>query len=122
VLARAARRAVEVGDRIPPAVADALLDLAEAVRALEAALADTDRAADVRTPALRAAARATVELERTANMSVSTMVTVLRAAATDLLRGTGLTYEEAAEAVRRAADEALAAYEREEEDARRGGA
>jgi hypothetical protein len=111
VLARAARRAVEVGDAVPPEVAEALRELGTAVRALDRALADPGSAPDVRVHALRAAAGATVVLERTANMSVSTMVAILRAAATDLMRGTGMSYEEAADAVRAAAREALDRYE-----------
>ncbi len=51
-------------------------------------------------PALRAAATATVVLEGTANLSVSVIVGQIRSTATDLLTGTGMSYEEAVEAVR----------------------
>ena len=53
-------------------------------------------------PALRAAATATVVLEGTANLSVSVIVGQIRSTATDLLTGTGMSYEEAVEAVRSA--------------------
>ena len=56
--------------------------------------------------ALRAAARATRVLEGTGNLSVSVLVGQVRSTAVDLLRGTGLSYDEASQAVRRAAQEA----------------
>jgi hypothetical protein len=54
----------------------------------------------VREPALRAAATATHVLEGTTNLSVSVIVGQVRSTATDLLTVIGLSYEEAAEAVR----------------------
>ena len=59
----------------------------------------------MRTPALRAAARATLVLEETGNLSVTVVVGQVRSTAVDLLRGSGLTYEEAAGLVREAARE-----------------
>ena len=59
-------------------------------------------------PALRAAGRATRVLERTGNLSVSVIVGQVRSTAVDLLRGTGLSYEEATVAVRAAVREAEA--------------
>jgi uncharacterized membrane protein YgaE (UPF0421/DUF939 family) len=105
VLARAARRAVDLGDNVPEGVHDALADLAAAVRALDEVLCDTDasRAASVREPALRAAATATLVLEQTGNMSVSVIVGQIRSTAVDILRGSGMSYREAADAVRAAA-------------------
>ncbi len=108
VLARGARRAVQLDETVPPAIGDALRDLAVAVRELDGALEDPERAAQVRDPALRAAATATVVLEGTGNLSVSVLVGQIRSTAVDLLRGSGLTYEAAAEAVRHAAREAAA--------------
>ena len=58
-----------------------------------------------RAPALRAAARATLVLEATGNLSVTVVVGQVRSTAVDLLRGSGLTYEQAAEQVREAAAE-----------------
>jgi hypothetical protein len=99
VLARGAIRAIRLDDNVPPEVAAALRDLAVAVRAFDAALeGDAER---VREPALRAAARATLVLESTGNLSVSVIVGQVRSTATDLLAATGMTHDEAAEAVRR---------------------
>jgi len=102
VLARAALRGVRLSENLPPEISDAVRELAEAVRALRAALEDPSRAPDVRGPALRAAARATVVLEHTGNLSVTVVVGQVRSTAVDLLRGSGLTYEEAVAAVREA--------------------
>jgi uncharacterized membrane protein YgaE (UPF0421/DUF939 family) len=105
VLARGARRAIDLEENVPPDVADALRDLAAAVRALGDALDDPDRAAAVREPALRAAGKATHVLETTGNMSVSVIVGQIRSTAVDLLRGSGMSFDEAAEAVRGAVAE-----------------
>ena len=107
VLARGAVRGARLEENLPPGVAAAIRDLAEAVSALRGALADPDRADTVRDPALRAAAGATRVLEETGNLSVTVVVGQIRSTAVDLLRGSGLTYEQAAELVREAAREAL---------------
>ncbi|HET6546895.1 MAG TPA: FUSC family protein [Solirubrobacter sp.] len=103
VLARGAMRAIALGDNVPPEVAEALDDLAAAVRALRGALATGKDFDAVREPALRAAASATTVLEGTTNLSVSVIVGQVRSTATDLLTGIGLSYQEAADAVRSAA-------------------
>jgi hypothetical protein len=103
VLARGARRAIDLDENVPPDVAEALRELAAAVRALGTALDDPERAGAVREPALRAAGRATLVLQSTGNMSVSVIVGQIRSTAVDLLRGIGMSYDEAAEAVRGAA-------------------
>jgi uncharacterized membrane protein YgaE (UPF0421/DUF939 family) len=105
VLARGTVRGARLGENLPPAVATAIRDLAEAVSALREALADPDRSDAVRAPALRAAARATRVLEETGNLSVTVVVGQVRSTAVDLLRGSGLTYEQAAGLVREAARE-----------------
>jgi uncharacterized membrane protein YgaE (UPF0421/DUF939 family) len=105
VLARGVLRGARLGENLPPAVADAVRDLAEAVRALREALEDPERADAVRTPALHAAATATRVLEETGNLSVTVVVGQVRSTAVDLLRGSGLTYDEAASLVREAARE-----------------
>ena len=74
-------------------VAAAIRDLAEAVSKLREALIDPERADAVREPALRAAARATLVLQETGNLSVTVVVGQVRSTAVDLLRGSGLTYE-----------------------------
>ena len=86
----------------------ALRELAAAVRGLGEALDDPNRADAVREHALRAAAKATLVLKRTSNMSVSVIVGQVRSTAVDLLRGSGMSYDEAADAVREAAAEAEA--------------
>ncbi len=57
----------------------------------------------MREPALRAAAQATLVLEQTGNLSVNAIVVQVRAAAVDLLRGSGVTREESERLVREAA-------------------
>jgi uncharacterized membrane protein YgaE (UPF0421/DUF939 family) len=106
VLARGARRAIDLDDNVPPEIADALRSLAEAVRALRSAIDDPARAAAVREPAIRAAGQATLVLERTGNLSVSVIVGQVRSTAVDLLGGSGMSYDEAADAVRGAVREA----------------
>ena len=102
MLARGAVRAVSLGDNVPPEVADAIEDLAQAVLALERALEDGASVEPVRELALRAAATASEVLERTGNLSVSVIVGQIRSTAVDLLAGTGLESAEAIEAVRAA--------------------
>jgi uncharacterized membrane protein YgaE (UPF0421/DUF939 family) len=100
VLARGARRAIDLDENVPPETAAALRSLADAVRALRGALEDSGRVEEVRVPALRAAGQATLVLERTGNLSVSVIVGQVRSTAVDLLRGTGMSYEKATAAVR----------------------
>ncbi|HEX6027348.1 MAG TPA: FUSC family protein [Solirubrobacter sp.] len=105
VLARGSMRALALDENVPPDVADALEDLARAVRALAHALETGKDLEAVRAPSLRAAATATRVLETTTNMSVSVIVGQIRSTATDLLTGLGMSYEEAAGAVRAAAEQ-----------------
>ena len=105
VLARGVVRAARLGENLPPEIADAVRHLAAAVLALRGALEDPDRADEVRAPALHAAATATQVLEQTGNLSVTVVVGQVRSTAVDLLRGSGLTYDEAAALVREAARE-----------------
>jgi uncharacterized membrane protein YgaE (UPF0421/DUF939 family) len=105
VLARGARRAIDLDENVPPEVSDALRDLAAAVRALADALDDPDSGDAVREPALRAAGKATHVLESTGNLSVTVIVGQVRSTAVDLLRGSGMTYGEAVDAVRAAVAE-----------------
>jgi uncharacterized membrane protein YgaE (UPF0421/DUF939 family) len=102
VLARAAIRAVELDENVPPEVGEALGELAAAVRALAGALDSGSGFEAVREHAGRAAAIATHVLEGTANLSVSVIVGQIRSTATDLVAGTGLSYDEATSAVREA--------------------
>ena len=106
VLARGARRAIDLDENVPAEVSDALRELAVAVRALGIALDERGDAGAVREPALRAAGQATLVLQRTGNLSVSVIVGQIRSTAVDLLRGSGMSYEDAAAAVREAVREA----------------
>jgi uncharacterized membrane protein YgaE (UPF0421/DUF939 family) len=102
VLARGAIRALSLGESVPPEVADALEDLARAVLALEKTLDGGGSREAVREPALRAAATATLVLERTGNLSVSVIVGQIRSTAVDLLTGSGMDPAAAVDAVRAA--------------------
>jgi uncharacterized membrane protein YgaE (UPF0421/DUF939 family) len=106
VLARGTIRALSLDENVPPDIAGALRDLAAAVRALPAALDDNDAADAVLEPAVRAAAQATLVLESTGNMSVSVIVGQIRSTAADLVAATGMSYDDAAGAVREAIREA----------------
>jgi uncharacterized membrane protein YgaE (UPF0421/DUF939 family) len=102
-LSRGAVRAIAQGDNVPPPVPEAVRELADAVWRLETALDEGADETAVREPALRAAARATLVLEQTANLSVSVIVVQVRATAVDLLGGSGLDRHEAGRLVREAA-------------------
>jgi uncharacterized membrane protein YgaE (UPF0421/DUF939 family) len=101
-LSRGAVRALSQGDNVPPPVPEAVRELADAVWRLESTLDEGGDETAVREPALRAAARATLVLEQTANLSVSVIVVQVRATAVDLLRGSGLDRSEAEQEVREA--------------------
>jgi uncharacterized membrane protein YgaE (UPF0421/DUF939 family) len=105
VLARGTIRAIRLDENVPPPTAEAVRALADSVRAFEDALQDARRVERVRERALFAAATATLVLEGTGNLSVSVIVGQVRSTATDLLAGTGMTSDEAAEALRRAVHE-----------------
>jgi uncharacterized membrane protein YccC len=100
VLARAAVRAIEIGDRVPPEVAGAIRELREAVQSLEPWLDDPERSAAVIEPAVRAARHASAVLEQTTNLSVSVIVGQVRSTAVDLLRSVGMAPEEARARIR----------------------
>jgi uncharacterized membrane protein YgaE (UPF0421/DUF939 family) len=106
VLARGSIRAVRLDENVPPETAEAVQELAAAVRASAGALEDRRAVEHVRRHALRAAAVATLVLEGTGNLSVSVIVGQVRSTATDLLAATGVEPDEAADAVRRAVAEA----------------
>jgi hypothetical protein len=102
VLARAALRAIEVGDPIPGLVPDALEELAEAVRRVGEELRSEAGPGPAREAAVRAAACATRALDEEHNLGVSMIVGQVRATAVDLLRGLGLDRAEARQLVRQA--------------------
>ena len=102
-LSRAVVRALQFGDDVPAPMPEAIRDLSSAVRRLEESLDDPSGEVSVREPALRAAGQATLVLEQTGNLSVHAIVVQVRAAAVDLLRGSGVTREESERLVREAA-------------------
>lgn len=102
-LSRAVVRALALGDNVPAPMPEAIRDLSSAVRRLEESLDDPTGEISVREPALSAAAQATLVLERTGNLSANAIVVQVRAAAVDLLRGSGITREESERLVREAA-------------------
>ncbi|MGZ4272538.1 MAG: FUSC family protein [Solirubrobacteraceae bacterium] len=102
-LSRAVVRALAFGDNVPAPMPEAIRDLSSAVRRLEESLDDPSGEISVREPALRAAAQATLVLEQTGNLSANAIVVQVRAAAVDLLRGSGVTREESERLVREAA-------------------
>ncbi len=106
VLARGARRAVDLEAHVPPETFSALAALGDAVDALAPSLDDPDCAERARAHALRAAGEATLGLERTANLAASHIVAQVRATSYDLLRSLGVEGEDARAAVRQAAREA----------------
>jgi uncharacterized membrane protein YccC len=108
VLARGAIRAVRLDENIPPETAEAIRELAAAVRAAGDALDDERTVERIRRHALNAAATATLVLETTGNLSVSVIVGQVRSTATDLVAATGMDTDAAIDAVRSAADDALA--------------
>ena len=89
VLARAARRAIETGDNVPPGAIEAIECLADVARALGPGLPEGAGEERARADALRAAALATDALEQTSNLSASVIVSQVRSTAVDLLRGNG---------------------------------
>ena len=102
-LSRAVVRALAHGDNVPAPMPDAIRDLSDAVRRLEESLDDPSGEISIRGPALRAASQATLVLQQTGNLSANAIVVQVRAAAVDLLRGSGVTREEAERLVRDAA-------------------
>jgi uncharacterized membrane protein YgaE (UPF0421/DUF939 family) len=105
VLARASVRAVDLRDHVPELATDAIRDLAAATRALDRHLADPAPDSPAVDFALRAAARANAALEQTGNLSVNVIVGQVRATATDLMLGLGLSSGEAIARVRSARDD-----------------
>jgi uncharacterized membrane protein YgaE (UPF0421/DUF939 family) len=102
VLARASIRAIDLDEHVPELVCESVRDLAAATRALDRHLANPDPDSPAVDAALQAAARASAALEQTGNLSVNVIVGQVRATATDLLLGLGLTSEDAISRVRSA--------------------
>jgi uncharacterized membrane protein YgaE (UPF0421/DUF939 family) len=105
VLARGAIRAIDLQAGVPEETLVALRDLASATIALAPDPLNAARAARARAHALDAAGRATLGLERTANLSASVIVGQVRSIATDVVKALGATDGEAVDAVRAAVRE-----------------
>jgi uncharacterized membrane protein YgaE (UPF0421/DUF939 family) len=101
VLARGASRAITLEDATPEELPAALSELGAAFRQLLLYL-EGDDADEVRDHALRAAKLANAVLEETGNLSALHLVGQVRLIAVDVLRATGLSREDALEAVRSA--------------------
>lgn len=108
-LARGAVRATDLDANVADETVASLDDLAAAVAALGGALDDPDDSREAHAALLRAAGRATLGLERTANLSASVLVGQVRTIATDLLRALGVGDDEAVHQVRGAATRAAEA-------------
>lgn len=102
VLARAGVRAIDLDEHVPRAATDSIRDLSAAVSSLDQHLGGAPRHSATRDAALRAAATATAALDVTSNLAVSVIISQVRATATDLLIGLGMSREEAVDAVRSA--------------------
>jgi MoxR-like ATPase len=102
VLARAGIRAVDIDEHVPPVVTEAIRDLATAVRSLDLHLGGAPRRSATRAAALKAAATASAALDETSNLAVSVIISQVRATATDLLIGLGMSQDEAIAEVRSA--------------------
>jgi len=100
VLARRAVSALKRADAAPPpAVAEAVRLLADAVDELVRHLDEPEAETSSRRLALEAARRATAVLEDRNDLQTSALVAQVRSTAYDLLRGSGLTEDEASAAL-----------------------
>jgi hypothetical protein len=95
VLARRAASAVRRHGPAPPALADAVDRLADSLVELVRHLDDPEAETESRRVALDAARRATGVLDEDHSLSTSALVAQVRSTAVDLLRGSGLSEDEA---------------------------
>jgi uncharacterized membrane protein YgaE (UPF0421/DUF939 family) len=109
VLARRVLNAIRRGYRAPPELADAIALLGDAVMALGHQLEDPEAAAATRRLALEAAVKATSVLDQDPGLSMNVIIGQIRSTAIDLLRGSGLSGEEARNALDAAVQRAGAA-------------
>jgi len=106
VLARRVLSAVRRGRHAPPELADAIALLGDAVTALGNQLEDPDADAATRRLALEAAVKATAVLDDDPGLSTNVIIGQVRSTAIDLLRGSGLSGEEARNALDAAVERA----------------
>jgi uncharacterized membrane protein YgaE (UPF0421/DUF939 family) len=95
VLARRAVSAIRRHGPAPPALADAVDRLADSLVELVRHLDDPEAETESRRVALDAARRATAVLDEDHSLSTSALVAQVRSTAVDLLRGSGLSEDEA---------------------------
>jgi uncharacterized membrane protein YccC len=95
VLARRVLSAIRRGAGAPPELADAVALLGDAVLELGNQLEDPDRDSRTRRVALEAAVKATAVLETNPGLSINVIIGQVRSTAVDLLRGSGLSNDEA---------------------------
>ena len=108
VLARRTLSAIRRGRSAPPELANAVDLLAEAVRALGNQLDEPGGEAVTRRLALEAAVKATSVLDSDPGLSMNVIIGQVRSTAIDLLRGSGLSGEEARTALDAAVERASA--------------
>ncbi|MBA3424395.1 MAG: FUSC family protein [Rubrobacter sp.] len=106
VLARGAANATRRGDKIPPVLPEAVLDLAQSVMALAVFLEEPGPPDEARRYALEAAGKATAILQERHDLAISVLVGQVRSAAMDLLRSTGMDQASALSALEEAAGRA----------------
>jgi uncharacterized membrane protein YccC len=96
VLARAALRLLRGGEPAPGQLSGAVRNLSLAVAALAEYLEEPGRSSeDTRRLALGAARDATTLLEERNDLAIAALVAQIRSTAVDILRGTGMDYQEA---------------------------
>jgi uncharacterized membrane protein YgaE (UPF0421/DUF939 family) len=116
VLARAALRLLRGGEPAPEALSGAVADLSRAVGALAEYLEEPGRSPEVtRRLALEAARDASAVLEERNDLAIAALVAQVRSTTVDILRGTGMDYQEALAAL----DQAVASSPQEPADAPR---
>jgi hypothetical protein len=91
------------GEAVQPAVPEAVLDLARAVRALATYLEEAEGPEQARRCALAAARGATEALKGTQDLTTTVLVGQVRSMAVDLLRSTGMNQAQALAALEEAA-------------------
>jgi uncharacterized membrane protein YgaE (UPF0421/DUF939 family) len=116
VLARAALRLLRGGEPAPEALSGAVVDLSRAVGALAEYLEEPGRSPDdTRRFALEAARDANAVLEERNDLAIAALVAQIRSTTVDILRGTGMDYQEALAAL----EQAVASSPQEPADAPR---
>ena len=103
VLARGAYNSILRGDRTPPLLPEAVMDLSRSVRALATFLEESEDPEPARRYALEAARKATEILTDRHDLAISVLVGQVRSAAVDLLRSTGMDQASALQALEEAA-------------------